>query len=233
MRMLNQVEIYIYIFNSFCLNLCFDYKLLMLLHKEDFIQVWDDLSLDCSFSACSKYCLIISLQLNVICAACNYQASSGFRPFFELQQQPMVEKINAGLTDPYFPASSIDNDQLTDDYQGKFSTILGVDLASLTQADKAKLSNDTGLKIHDFPLWGDALENGTSGNQAVTFQPSFPETKPDTIGVLPKQENPILGHHFTSNFGERQEIGSHPQVQKLWQVQSYLLFMLCAKSPMA
>uniref|UniRef100_A0A2N9IUD1 IPT/TIG domain-containing protein n=1 Tax=Fagus sylvatica TaxID=28930 RepID=A0A2N9IUD1_FAGSY len=150
-------------------------------------------------------------------SACNYQASSGFRPFFELQQQPMVEKINAGLTDPYFPASSIDNHQLTDDYQGKFSTILGVDLASLTQADKAKLSNDTGLKIHDFPLWGDALENGTSGNQAVTFQPSFPETKPDTIGVLPKQENPILGHHFTSNFGERQEIGSHPQVQKLWQ----------------
>ena len=62
----------------------------------------DDLSHDCSFSACSKYCLITFLQLNVICAACNYQTSSGFHSLFELQQ-PMVEKINAELTDPYFP----------------------------------------------------------------------------------------------------------------------------------
>ena len=32
----------------------------------------------------------------------NHQASSGFHPFFKLQQ-PRVEKFNAGLTDPSFP----------------------------------------------------------------------------------------------------------------------------------
>ena len=31
----------------------------------------------------------------------NHQASSGFHPFFK-SQQPMVEKFNAGLTDPSF-----------------------------------------------------------------------------------------------------------------------------------
>ena len=105
-----------------------------------------------------------------------------------------------------------------------------MDFASLPQADKAKDGNNAALKILDFPLWEDILGNGTSGTQAVTFEPSFLETKPDTTGVLSKQENPILGQHFTSNLGEKREIGSHSQAQKEWQVQSYLLFIVCAKS---
>ncbi|KAM3757520.1 hypothetical protein ACB098_02G194700 [Castanea mollissima] len=144
-------------------------------------------------------------------SACNYQTSSGFHPLFELQQ-PMAEKINAGLTDPYFPVP------ISDDYQGKFPTISGVDFTSLTQADKVKDGNNAALKILDFPLWEDDLGNGTSGTQVATFEPSFLETKPDTTGVLSKQENPILGQHFTSNLGEKREIGSHSQAaQKEWQ----------------
>ncbi|KAF3951029.1 hypothetical protein CMV_023280, partial [Castanea mollissima] len=92
--------------------------------------------------------------------------------------------------------------------------ISGVDLASLTEADKAEDSNSAGLKILDFPSWEDDLGNGTSRNQAVTFQPSFPETQPDTNGVLPEQENPIPGDLFNSNFDETLEFGNQPQIQK-------------------
>ena len=107
-----------------------------------------------------------------------------------------------------------------------------MDFGSLAQADKAKYSNNM-RQILDFPPSDDDLGNGTSGNQAVPFWPSFPETQPDTNGFLLERENLILGQHFTSNFGERWELGSHPQNQNEWQVQSYLLFIVCAKNPMA
>ena len=108
-----------------------------------------------------------------------------------------------------------------------------MDFASHPQADKAEDSNNAGQKILDFSSWEDCLGNGTSGNQAVTFQPSFPETQPDTNGVLPEQENPILGGLFNSNFDETLEFGNQPQIQKECQVQSYLLFIVCSKSFMA
>jgi hypothetical protein len=73
--------------------------------------------------------------------------------------------------------------------------------------------------------WEDVFENGTSGSQTVPLQPSFLERQPDTIGVLGKRENQILGQLFTSNFGERQEFGGHPQVQEEWKVQSYFQFI--------
>lgn len=114
---------------------------------------------------------------------------------------------------------------MTGDFQGKLSAISRVDFVSLTLADKVKDSNNPELKHLDFALWDDILGNGTSGGEAVPFQPSFPETQPDTIGVLPKQENQILGQLFTSNF-ERQEFGSHLQVQEEWQVQSYIQFIV-------
>ena len=107
-----------------------------------------------------------------------------------------------------------------------------MDFGSLAQADKAKYSNNM-RQILDFPPSDDDLGNGTSGNQAVPFLPSFPETQPDTNGFLLERGNLILGQHFTSNFVERWEFSSHPQIQNGWQVQSYLLFRVCAKSPMA
>ncbi|KAL4645329.1 hypothetical protein ACB092_02G227900 [Castanea dentata] len=113
---------------------------------------------------------------------------------------------------PYYQET--EPNPISDDYQRNFSTISGVDFASLTQADKAEDSNNAGLKILDFPSWEDDLGNGTSGNQAVTFQPSFPETQPDTNGVHPEQENPILGDLFNSYSDETLEFGNQPQIQK-------------------
>ena len=105
-----------------------------------------------------------------------------------------------------------------------------MDFASLTQADKAKHSNNAGLEILDFSPWADDLGNATSGNQAVTSQPSFPETQPDTNGVLPEQEDPMPRDLFNSNFEETLEFANHPQIQNECQVQSYLLFIVCFKS---
>ncbi|KAE7998072.1 hypothetical protein FH972_002650 [Carpinus fangiana] len=123
----------------------------------------------------------------------------------------MVEKINTSLIDPQFPAS------VPNDYQGKSSAISGVDFFSLTQADKAKESNNAGLKDLDFASWEDILKNATSGSQTVPLQPPFLERQPDTIGVLGKQENQKLGQLFTNNFGERQEFGGRPQAQEEWK----------------
>ncbi|KAB1210236.1 Calmodulin-binding transcription activator 3 [Morella rubra] len=138
-------------------------------------------------------------------SAYNHQASSAFHSYLE-SQQPMVEKINAGLTDHYFPASS----------SSKLLAIANLDFVFLTQVDEVKDGNNTGLKNLDFVLWEDVLENGASDGQALEFQSSFLETQPHTIGILPKQENEILGQLFTSNF-ERQELGGHPKVQEGWQ----------------
>ncbi|XP_050291132.1 calmodulin-binding transcription activator 3-like [Quercus robur] len=142
-------------------------------------------------------------------SACNHQASSGFHLSFEFQQ-PMVEKMNPGLSDPFLPAS------IPNYCQGEFSTVLGVGFGSLAQADKAKYSNNM-RQILDSPPSDDDLGNGTSGNQAVPFWPSFPETQPDTNGFLLERENLVLRQHFTSNFVERWEFSSHPQIQNEWQ----------------
>ena len=93
-----------------------------------------------------------------------------------------------------------------------------MDIASLTQAKKAKDSSNAGLEICDFSSWEDGSGNGTSGNQAVTSQPSFPETQPDTNGVLPEQEDLIPGDLFNINFEETWEFGNHPQIQNECQV---------------
>lgn len=93
-----------------------------------------------------------------------------------------------------------------------------MDFVFLAQVDEVKDGNNTGLKNLDFVLWEDVLANGASDGQALEFQSSFLETQPHTIGILPKQENEILGQLFTSNF-ERQELGGHPKVQEGWQVE--------------
>lgn len=138
-------------------------------------------------------------------SAYNHQARFGFHSFLE-SQPSMVEKTNTGLTDPQFPAS------ISNDYQGKSSAISGVDFVSLTRADKAKESNNAGLKDLDFASWEDVFENGTTGSQTVPLQPPFLERQPDTIGVLGKRENQKPGQLFTSNFGERRL-----QAQEEWK----------------
>ncbi|KAL5820225.1 hypothetical protein ACOSQ3_022107 [Xanthoceras sorbifolium] len=134
----------------------------------------------------------------------NNQASSRFHSFID-SQSPVMEKINAGLSDPYYPTT------FTNDYQGKFSVVPGT--------DKGKDCNDAGFtydsrKQLDFQSWEDALENCAPSIQSLPLHPSFSSAPPDTVGSIPKQEHDILGQLFTNNFGERQEFGSHLQTSE-------------------
>ncbi|XP_044468688.1 calmodulin-binding transcription activator 3-like isoform X2 [Mangifera indica] len=149
-------------------------------------------------------------------SVCNNQASSRFHSSLDLQN-PVMENIDAGFSDPYYPTP------FTNDYQGKFSDILGTDFSSLSQADKSKDSSDAGLtydllKNLDLQSWEDFLEDGASGVGALPFHPLFSSTQPDTMGNIPKQEHEIWGQLFTKNwsFGERHEFGSRLSVQD-WQ----------------
>ncbi|KAK2655752.1 hypothetical protein Ddye_008804 [Dipteronia dyeriana] len=131
----------------------------------------------------------------------NNQASSRFHSFVDLQH-PVMEKINAGPSDPCYPTT------FTNDYQGKFSVV--------PRTDESKDCNDAGFtydprKQLDFQSWEDALENCTPSIQSLPFHPSFSSTQPDTVGSIPKQEHDILGQLLTSNFSDQQEFGSHIQ----------------------
>ncbi|KAH9718714.1 calmodulin-binding transcription activator 3 [Citrus sinensis] len=135
----------------------------------------------------------------------NNQASSRFHSFLDLQQ-PVAEKIDAGLADPYYPSS------LTNNYQGKFSVVPGADFISPAQTDKSRNSNDTGLtyepqKNLDFPSWEDVLQNCSQGVGS----------QPEALGDIPNQGYDILGEPFTNSFGERKEFGSHLQTRGEWQ----------------
>ncbi|KAK9271617.1 hypothetical protein L1049_001980 [Liquidambar formosana] len=148
-------------------------------------------------------------------SAYNHQENSRSHSFLELQQ-PVMEKIDAGLSVPYYPMS------FSNDDPAKLSTVPGMDFVSLTREDRGKDGNDAGLTFEpqkhlDFPSWEDVLENCTAGDQSVTFQPSLSSTGFDTMVVIPKQENDILGQLFTDNFGKKQEFGYHSQGQDEWQ----------------
>ncbi|KAJ4715755.1 Calmodulin-binding transcription activator [Melia azedarach] len=144
----------------------------------------------------------------------NNQASSSFRSFLE-SKQPATEKIDAGLSDPYYPTL------LTNNYQGKFSPVTGADFISPAQADKSRVANDAGLtyepqKNLDFQSWEDVLQNCAQGIGSQPF-PTFSSTQPENLGNLPKQGHEILGELFSNSFGERKEFGSHLEIQGEWQ----------------
>lgn len=109
------------------------------------------------------------------------------------------------------------------DYPGKLSAVPGMDFMSFAQVNDAKETSGTGLayeplKHIDLPLWDDVLENCTRGVESVPFQPPS-SSQADTVGIIPKQEDEILGQLLTNSFGKRQEFGSHLQVQEELQVQ--------------
>lgn len=117
---------------------------------------------------------------------------------------------------------------ITDNYQEKLSAIPGVNFGSLTQAYKREDGNDAGVtyeptKNLNSSLWEAALENSATGFQSLSFQPSFSATHSDTMGIISKQENGMLGDLFTDSFEKKQMCESKPRVQQGWQVRiSYL-----------
>ncbi|ONI02281.1 hypothetical protein PRUPE_6G187700 [Prunus persica] len=148
-------------------------------------------------------------------SAYDHQASSRLQPFLELLQ-PKAEKINAGFSDAFYPMSFSNN------YQEKLSAIPGVNFGSLTQAYKREDGNDAGVNYEptknlNSSLWEAALENSATGFQSLSFQPSFSATHSDTMGIISKQENGMLGHLFTDSFEKKQMCESKPRVQQGWQ----------------
>ncbi|KAL5556318.1 hypothetical protein UlMin_038554 [Ulmus minor] len=132
------------------------------------------------------------------------QASSGFHPFLELQQDK-----NSGITGAHYSMS------FSNTYQEKMPAVPGMDFGSLALADKGE-GNSAGVtyehqKNLNFPLWDDA-----AGVQS-SFQPSFSEIKPDSLGIIQKQEHESHDNLFPNGFGQ-QEFGSHIQFQKEWQI---------------
>ncbi|EXB29454.1 Calmodulin-binding transcription activator 3 [Morus notabilis] len=168
-------------------------------------------------------------------SACN-QASSRLNSFLELQQ-PFAEKINAGVTDAYYPISfSMHLDinfhmkrglptlmqlLITDNYQEKLSSVPGMGFSSLALADKSEGNRSAGV-THDhqknlnFPAWDGTLENDNAGIQ-LPFQPSFSAAQSANLGVIQKQEQEPLEQLFPNGFSKRPDFGSHPQVQEEWQ----------------
>ncbi|KAJ0082784.1 hypothetical protein Patl1_12396 [Pistacia atlantica] len=144
----------------------------------------------------------------------NNHTSSRFRSSLDLQH-PVIENIDAGFSDPYYPASHF----YFNDYQGKFSDVPGTDFSSLSQADKSKDSSDAGLtcdlwKNLELQSWEDVLENCASDVGSLPFHTPFSSTQPDTIGNIPIQEHELLNW----SFGERHEFGSHLPARD-WQVE--------------
>lgn len=97
---------------------------------------------------------------------------------------------------------------------------------SPTQEDRVADGNASGLtydtqKQLEFASWEDVFENSTAGIQSLPFRPSLSSAGTDTIGIIPKQENEILGGLLRDNFGRKQEFGyllQGQEAQDEWQV---------------
>ncbi|XP_048232625.1 calmodulin-binding transcription activator 3 isoform X2 [Ricinus communis] len=140
----------------------------------------------------------------------DHQVSSRFHSFLEVQQ-PATEKISAGFPDHHDPVL------FSSDYRGRKSAVPKREFVSPARVDKAEDTDGAGLayqpqKYFDLPSWEDVLENCTPGTESLNFQPPFTSLA-DTKGIIPKQEDEILRQLFT-NFGRKQEYGSHLPVHK-------------------
>ncbi|WCJ31886.1 Calmodulin-binding transcription activator 3 [Euphorbia peplus] len=138
------------------------------------------------------------------------QASSKHHSFLEVQQ-PVRENNDV---DSHDPVSFLGN------YQGKLSTVSRSDPMSVAQLGKAGDTNGGALpyqsqKHFNLPSWEDFLGNSIHGIESAPPQSSF-SSKTETIGIIRKQEE-ILRQVPTSEFGERQDLGSHFPIQNEWK----------------
>lgn len=148
-------------------------------------------------------------------SAYNNQVSPGLHPFLGLQQ------MDAGLSSAYFP---LPFSSVTDDGRDKLSAIPSVDFISLAEEDTAKDGGDVG-----FPSWEDVLEN--CGSQSVPYQPSFSLTQTESVGIVPKAENELIGHLFSDGLSKKQDFLGLLQGQQEWQDSTESNFTYLSKLP--
>ncbi|KAI4317272.1 hypothetical protein L6164_025155 [Bauhinia variegata] len=152
-------------------------------------------------------------------SAFNSHTSSQFHSFLELQH-PVVEKIKAQVTDSCYSLPFLKD-------QGQLSGIPGENCISLSQANQIKDIDNAEQKYEPlkhlaFPFWKDALENN-SGSQPVPFQPSFPKTQPDTMGINnnSSQGEDVMGQNFIRSSAKEHYDGNFIQVERNWQATGY------------
>ncbi|XP_042481832.1 calmodulin-binding transcription activator 1-like isoform X2 [Macadamia integrifolia] len=150
-------------------------------------------------------------------SADNHQASSRYHSFFEPQKsedRPVMNKMEAGLLDSYFPVP------FPNDCQGKQLDITELDfpLAQFRDSNDAKFGSTFEPKQLDITSWEDVLEHCTVGIPVVPVQPSVSATQSAAMGVISKQENVILGQLLADEC--KQEILGQSQGQEKWQVAS-------------
>lgn len=111
----------------------------------------------------------------------------------------------------------------TDD-QEKLPIIPGVNYISLTQDNKNKDILNAGLTYESpkplgFYSWEGILENN-AGSQHVHFQPLFPGTQPDNMGINSNfsQGEEIMVPYLTTSIAKQHENGSLIQAEGNWQV---------------
>lgn len=144
-------------------------------------------------------------------SAFNNQASSEFFSFPGLQHP--VETITPA--DSYSPRPLIND-------QEKFPVIPGVNYISLTESHKVKDIHNVGLYQSPKPLgfssWESILENN-AGSQHVPFQPLYPGTQPDNMGINSNfsQGDEIMMPHLTTSIAKQLENGSLVQAEGNWQ----------------
>ncbi|KAL5175629.1 Calmodulin-binding transcription activator 2 [Glycine soja] len=148
-------------------------------------------------------------------SAFNNHASSEFYSFLELQRP--VEKISPQPADFYSPRPLIND-------QEKLPIIPGVNYISLTQDNKNKDILNAELTYESpkplgFYSWEGILENN-AGSQHVHFQPLFPGTQPDNMGINSNfsQGEEIMVPYLTTSIAKQHENGSIIKAEGNWQV---------------
>ncbi|KAJ4715748.1 Calmodulin-binding transcription activator [Melia azedarach] len=113
--------------------------------------------------------------------------------------------------------ASQNEDNESDNYQGKLSVVPGADFFTPTQADKVRVANNAGLTDKplidlNFPCWKEILKDCEDCAQGVGSQPlhrSFSSTQTDTLENIPTQVHEILGELSSNRLGEGEELASH------------------------
>ncbi|KAK6923767.1 CG-1 DNA-binding domain [Dillenia turbinata] len=133
-------------------------------------------------------------------SAYNHHPNSTFYSFLD-PQRPQMENMDAGLQILYYPAP------FTDDYQGKLTSVPGLNDADVTYEPRKHL---------DFPSWEDVYEN-CAAIQSFPFQEALSASHSNVMGVNPKHENDMLAQLLQDSFGKTRALHGHSVRQEEWQ----------------
>ncbi|XP_029119343.1 calmodulin-binding transcription activator 3 isoform X2 [Elaeis guineensis] len=155
----------------------------------------------------------------------NYQASSRYNSFLEMQQYGDGPVMDAHLLNPHVPVDSINNQC---DIQGAKATEPKSDFYSVVQENITRVFDETGLGFtfsgsrtqFDLTSWDEVLEHYTTGFQTPSFYPAVASTPSSTVEDNLRLETSTLGELHTDDLGFKQVDVASAQDKSLWQLSS-------------